>query len=102
MRTEALKYPAASAGMGTNIAGAWQEVAKLLQDYSTKQPGSADANAALDQVQHLVAKLDQLPSPPKAIWKKLVQQIKVRRAQPCHISKGHVPRHLSSAHARIR
>jgi hypothetical protein len=31
-----------------------------------------------------------------------VQQMKVRRAQPCHISKGHVPRHLSSAHARIR
>ena len=61
--------------MGTNVAAAWQKVAKLLQDCSTKQPGSAEA--ALSSVQQLLGKLPTLPQAPKAVWKKLVQQQKV-------------------------
>jgi hypothetical protein len=63
------------AGMGTNVAAAWQKVAKLLQDCSTKQPGSAEA--ALSSIKQLLGKLPTLPPAPKAVWKKLVQQQKV-------------------------
>jgi hypothetical protein len=63
--------------MGTNAAAMWAKVAKLLQDCSTMQPGSADADAVLDGVYRLMEKLVELPTPPKAVWKKLVQQHKV-------------------------
>jgi hypothetical protein len=66
-----------SAGMGTNVASTWDKVAKLLQEGSTKQPDSAEASTALVIVQHLVDKVCELPSPPKAVWKKLVLQLKV-------------------------
>lgn len=65
------------AGMGTNAAAMWDKVAKLLQDCSNMQPDSADADAVLDSVHRLMRKLEQLPTPPKAVWKKLVQQLKV-------------------------
>jgi hypothetical protein len=64
--------------MGTNVAGTWQETAKILQDCSTKQPGRAAARMAVCSVQNLLNKLLELPSQPKAVWKKLVQQLKVR------------------------
>jgi hypothetical protein len=67
----------APAGMGTNVAGAWDKAAKLLQESSTMQPHSVVANTALRTVQDLTDRLEQLPSQPKAVWKKLVQQLKV-------------------------
>lgn len=66
--------------MGTNVAGAWDRAAKLLQS-STKQPISAEAQAALISVQHLVYHVCELPPAPKAVWKKLVQELKVGCAQ---------------------
>ena len=60
--------------MGTNLAGSWQKAVKLLQDCSTRQAHSAEAEAALHD---LIVKLDGLPTPPKAVWKKLVQQLQV-------------------------
>jgi hypothetical protein len=71
-----------SAGMGTNVAGAWDKAAKLLQESSTMQPGSVVANTALRCVQDLTDRLEQLPTQPKAVWKKLVQQLKVRQDTP--------------------
>jgi hypothetical protein len=80
--------------MGTNVAGAWDKAAKLLQESSTKQPGSAEANAVLRRVQdsNLLDKLDELPTQPKAVWKKLVLQLKVCQARAVsHKSKVHSP-----------
>lgn len=71
-----LTQPHPYAGMGTNIAGLWGKAAQQLKDI-TKQPGSAEAEAALTSVQDLIDKLQDLPTPPKAVWKKLVQQKKV-------------------------
>lgn len=67
--------------MGTNVAGAWDRAAKLLHESSTKQPSSAEAQAALISVQHLVDHVCELPPAPKAVWKKLVQELKVGCAQ---------------------
>lgn len=64
--------------MGTNVAALWQKVAKLLQDCSTLHADSIEAQAALHSVHDLVEKLLQLPTPPKAVWKKLVQQLQLR------------------------
>jgi hypothetical protein len=50
--------------MGTNLAGSWQKAVKLLQDCSTRQAHSAEAEAALHD---LIVKLDGLPTPPKAV-----------------------------------
>jgi hypothetical protein len=64
--------------MGTNVAALWQKVVKLLQD-CTLHADSIEAQAALQSVEfELVEKLLQLPTPPKAVWKKLVQQLQVR------------------------
>ena len=69
------------AAMGTNVAGSWQKAAKLLQEYSTRQADTQEAKAALRSVQELLVKLEKLPMPPKAVWKKLVQQLQVCCAQ---------------------
>jgi hypothetical protein len=68
------------AGMGTNAAGAWQKVAKLLQECRTKQLNSAEVVPTLKSVQQLLDRLEKLPAAPKAVWKKLVQQLKVSEA----------------------
>lgn len=60
--------------MGTNFATSWQRIAKLLQDGSS---GSATADAAVRSVVGELDRLKQLPMPPKAVWKKLVQNMKV-------------------------
>lgn len=65
--------------MGTNVAGLWQKAAKLLQD-STRQTDSAGQEATLRTVHGFIGMLYELPTPPKAVWKKLVQQLKVRTA----------------------
>jgi hypothetical protein len=64
--------------MCANVAGAWQKVTKMLQDCSTKQPNSAEAVLELNSVTQLLDKLEKLPPAPRAVWKKLVQQLKVR------------------------
>jgi hypothetical protein len=64
--------------MSANVAVLWQRAVKLLQDCSS---GSADAESSLQSVQDLLEKLEQLPTPPKAVWKKLVQQLQVCCAQ---------------------
>jgi hypothetical protein len=63
--------------MGTNVAALWQKAVKLLQDCSARQNGSTEANAALKGATDLIDKLTELPNPPKAVWKKLVQQLQV-------------------------
>jgi hypothetical protein len=60
--------------MGKNFATCWQRIAKLLQDCSS---GGANADAAVRSAVGLLGKLKQLPMPAKAVWKKLVQQMKV-------------------------
>jgi hypothetical protein len=70
--------------MGTNVAGVWDKAAKLLLDCTTQQPG-AEADASLLRATTLTDKLGQLPSPPKAVWKKLVQQLKVNAAGHCTV-----------------
>ena len=59
--------------MGSNAAHLWQRAAKLLQECST---GSGDTESALRSVRDL-GKLEKLPLPPKAVWKKVVQQLQV-------------------------
>lgn len=63
--------------MARNVAGSWQKVVKLVQDCSTRQAESAEAQAAVQSVQDLIGQLKQLPTPPKAVWKKVVQQLQV-------------------------
>lgn len=58
--------------MGKNFATSWQILANLLQECSTGS-AYADLDAALSIVPNLLAKLEQLPMAPKAMWKKLVQ-----------------------------
>jgi hypothetical protein len=65
------------AGMGSNVAGSWQQAVKLLEKCSTMQTGSAEAKAALRSVRGLIDKLNGLPTPLKAVWKKLVHQLQV-------------------------
>jgi hypothetical protein len=81
--------------MGTNVAALWQKAVKLLQDCSTRQNNSAasasaillqqnnsaEAQSAVQSVQDLMKKLDELPTPPKAVLKKIVQQLQVWCAQ---------------------
>lgn len=69
------------AGMGTNVAGSWQKAVKLLQECSSKQSDSAEADAAECRVHDLIDKLMELPTPPKAVWKKMVQQLQVCSTQ---------------------
>lgn len=64
--------------MCTNIAGVWDKAAKLLLDCSTQQDGSAEAEAAVRHVRALHDKLESVDAQPKASWKKMVQQLKVR------------------------
>ena len=54
---------ATCAGMGTNVALLWDKAAKMLQECSTMQPGSADADAVLDNVEQVMVKLQELPTP---------------------------------------
>jgi hypothetical protein len=69
--------------MGTNVAGAWDKAAKLLHNCcSTKQLGSAETKEALLSVKHLVDRICETPAP-RAVWKKLVQQLKVRLGRAC-------------------
>jgi hypothetical protein len=63
--------------MGTNVAGSWQKAVKFLEECNTKQTGTIEAEAALRRVHDSFAKLRELPTPPKAVWKKLVQQLQV-------------------------
>ena len=63
--------------MGTNVAGLLQKAVKLLQDCSTRQTDSAEAQAALHSLQEINGKLHDLPTPAKAVWKKLVHQLQV-------------------------
>jgi hypothetical protein len=72
--------------MGTNAAVLWQKAAELLQESSSRQTNSADvllspytleAQPALRRVHDLLEKLHNLPTPPKAVWKKVVQQLQV-------------------------
>lgn len=65
------------ADMGANVATSWQQVVKLLQDCSTRPTDSAEAQAALQSVHKITCKLEKLDTPPKAVWKKLVQQLQV-------------------------
>jgi hypothetical protein len=67
--------------MGTSAAVSWQKVVKLLQQCSIRQTNSKEAEAAVNSVNELIGKLHKLPTPPKAVWKKLVQQLQVRCAQ---------------------
>jgi hypothetical protein len=65
--------------MGTNVASLWQKAVKLLQSCSTRQfdNSDAEAEAVVHRVCDLIDKLKDLPTPPKAVWKKLVQQLQV-------------------------
>jgi hypothetical protein len=62
--------------MATSIAGSWQRAAKLL-DCSTRLTNRAEAEAVLQGVNDLISKLMDLPTPPKGVWKKIVQQLQV-------------------------
>lgn len=68
-----LRYSSVVTGMATNVAASWQKVVKLLQDCSTIQTGSAAGQAAVHSVERLIIMLHQTPTPPKAVWKKLLQ-----------------------------
>jgi hypothetical protein len=63
--------------MGTNTLAVWEQCTKQLQ-ILTADPASAAAAAAAGRMLVLCDKLDTLPAPPKAGWKKLIQQLKVR------------------------
>ena len=63
------------AGMAT--AGAWQKAARLVQHCCDQQPGTAEEAAACYDAHELIEQLQRQPPPPKAAWKKLVQQLKV-------------------------
>jgi hypothetical protein len=90
--------------MGTNVAASWQKAAKLLQDCSTRQPNSAEAQTAVQSVHDLISKLMDLPTPPKAVWKKLVQQLQVCCALNMHFGAAPVvtaPRSACKASAFV-
>lgn len=65
--------------MGNNYAAAWQHAIKEVQDwcFTTQLPGSAEAGAAYLSMMPSVKHVSDLPPPPKAVWKKLVLQLKV-------------------------
>jgi hypothetical protein len=63
--------------MVTFVAGAWQKAVKLLQECSTKQTGSTEAEAAFSRMYQALNILNKTPTPPKAVKKKLVQQLQV-------------------------
>jgi hypothetical protein len=62
--------------MGSSVVTAWEQALRLLHDCS-EHPGSTRQSAAADSLSQLLNKLQQLPAPPKAAWKKLVLQLKV-------------------------
>ncbi len=66
--------------MGTSVAAIWAKAAKQLLECTTKEPGSGEAQALLLEAKGLVYKLQLDPTPPKAAWKKLVQQYQVQFA----------------------
>lgn len=74
--------------MGANVVTAWEQALRLLHDCN---PGSSRRSAAADSLSQLLDKLQQLPAPPKAAWKKLVQQLKVRLASQASALPAHVP-----------
>jgi hypothetical protein len=55
--------------MGSSTVSLWQQAVKLLGD---------GIQTPADGIEALVAKLQGLPPPPKAVWKRLVQQLQVR------------------------
>ena len=63
--------------MARNVAGSWQKAVQLLQDCNTRQTASTEAQAAVRSVKGLIGQLQGHPTPPKAVWKKLVQQMQV-------------------------
>ena len=66
--------------MGASSAvGLWKQAVKLLHDWPQQQPGSStvDDEFRCASIRVLRAKLEALPPQPKAVWKKLIQQLKV-------------------------
>lgn len=67
--------------MGTSTAAhVWPKVVKLLQDCSTMQIDSGEADATLTSMYDLINRQDEAPTPPKAVLKKLVRQLQVRES----------------------
>lgn len=62
--------------MGANVIAAWEQAVRLLHDCN-RHAGSAQSSACCAAVEQLLDKLTELPTPPKALWQKLVQQLKV-------------------------
>jgi hypothetical protein len=66
----------------------WQQAVKALQEM-TKDSYSCQSFTRYDALDALCTKLKDLPPPPKAAWKKLVQQLQVRKQlKPSHMTKG--------------
>ena len=65
--------------MGFNYAAAWQHAIKVVQDWcSTPEiPDTAEAAAAYHSMLRFVQPLCTLETPPQAVWKDLVMQLKV-------------------------
>lgn len=71
------RHPALMAA--SSAVGLWEQAVKLLRQ---QQPGSSSAAAGSDEslcdsIRELLVKLEPLPPQPKAVWKKLIQQLKV-------------------------
>jgi hypothetical protein len=62
--------------MGAKVTAAWEQAVRLLHDCNIHSGGEQSACCAA--VEQLLDKLTALPTPPKAVWKKLVQELKVR------------------------
>ncbi len=77
--------------MGTSVAAAWAKAAKQLLECTTKEPGSAEAHALLQEAKGQVYKLQLASTPPKAAWKKLVQQHQVQSGDGARLQVAHFP-----------
>jgi hypothetical protein len=76
--------------MGTKALATWEQCTKQLQILAA-DPASAASAVAAGRILVLCDKLDTLPAPPKAVWKKLIQQLKVRLPPlPLTLSVEHV------------
>lgn len=64
--------------MGSGAVGVWEQAVKALQ-VMTKDSHCCQSLTQYDAVDALAEKLKSLPPPPKAAWKKLVQQVQVRK-----------------------
>lgn len=68
--------------MGTSVVGLWGQAVQLLRD-ATKDAASCADLSLFFRVKPVHDKLNSLPPPPKATWRKLVQQ------EVCHAVCAH-------------